>query len=148
MTKERWKFPGYRCEKPIPYDRIVDKSVDHQVRVPWTNCSHRLDHRGPQLSGIEEILVWFSYFLIFSQNQNILVFFSTYWVHVLPMFIMKSAASATIKPIPAKKLLQPQNPGNIFHLFATLPSAISYWSIIDLICWPTWSDFLVIQFVG
>ena len=29
------------------------------------------------------------------------VFFS-YWVHVLPMFIMKSAASATIKPIPAK----------------------------------------------
>ena len=57
---QRWpkrKSHGYRGEKPIPYDRVVDKSVHDQVGIPGTNCSHRLDHWSPQLPSIEEI--WF-----------------------------------------------------------------------------------------
>ena len=95
MTKKKWK--SHRGEKPVPYDRVVDKSVHHQVGVPGTYCSHGLDHRSPQLPGIEEI--WF--YVFFRPKYAEGVFFS-YWVHVLPMFIMKSAASATIKPIPVK----------------------------------------------
>ena len=93
---KRWpkrKSNGYRGEKPIPYDRVVNKSVHHQVGIPGTDCSHRLYHWSPQLPSIEEI--WFLCFFLLNVSFS-------YWVHVLPMFIMKSAASATIKPIPAK----------------------------------------------
>ena len=61
MSKK--KSPGYRGEKPIPYDRVVNKSIHHEVGIPGANCSHRLDHRGSQFPSIEEIwFLWFWYF--------------------------------------------------------------------------------------